>query len=335
MQLDFSITASQLNTLRSGAAVSPDRTAILRIEGPGALDCLQGLLTCDIVAPGDNRLIYGAVLTGKGMIIFDSFVVRENGRVTLVLPDFVREAALAHLGRTLPPRLARLTDLTGDHDVVWFLGNESLARIPDLTRDVPELEPAMVVSLEADHALLAVGTGLMPFAGLVIGPAAEARRFVAKAQADGMEVGDGSWLAAARVLAGWPTLGREIDEKTFPQEVRYDELGAVSYTKGCYTGQETVARVHFRGHPNRALRGLIIEGGAEGPSAERRVTSLESRVLRHSGKDAGVLRTAIHLENRMLALATMRREVADDAELTLGDRSGHLTPLPFTAEVTV
>ena len=63
-------------------------------------------------------------------------------------------------------------------------------------------------------------------------------------------------MQAARILAGWPALGAEIDERTLPQEVRYDEIGGVSYTKGCYTGQETVARLHFRGHPNRELRGL-------------------------------------------------------------------------------
>ena len=51
-------------------------------------------------------------------------------------------------------------------------------------------------------------------------------------------------------------LGHEIVEKTLVQEVRYDEIGGVSYTKGCYTGQETVARLHFRGHTNRELRGL-------------------------------------------------------------------------------
>ena len=61
---------------------------------------------------------------------------------------------------------------------------------------------------------------------------------------------------AARILAGWPRLGAEIEERTLPQEVRYDEIGGVSYTKGCYTGQETVARLHFRGHTNRELRGL-------------------------------------------------------------------------------
>ena len=66
-------------------------------------------------------------------------------------------------------------------------------------------------------------------------------------------------LELTRILAGWPRLASEVDEKTIPQEVRFDEIGGVSYTKGCYTGQETVSRLHFRGHANRQLRGLLFE----------------------------------------------------------------------------
>src|SRR5207249_5984059 len=66
-------------------------------------------------------------------------------------------------------------------------------------------------------------------------------------------------LELARVLAGWPGLSSEVDEKTIPQEVRFDEIGGVSYTKGCYTGQETVSRLHFRGHANRQVRGIEFD----------------------------------------------------------------------------
>ena len=60
----------------------------------------------------------------------------------------------------------------------------------------------------------------------------------------------------ARVEAGRPEWGIDMDDATIPQEANFDELGGISYTKGCYTGQEVVARVHFRGHVNRTIRGL-------------------------------------------------------------------------------
>src|SRR5690606_34726630 len=62
---------------------------------------------------------------------------------------------------------------------------------------------------------------------------------------------------AHALLQGWPALGHEIDDRTLPQEVRFDELRGVDYDKGCYVGQETVARLHFRGHANRILRAWV------------------------------------------------------------------------------
>jgi folate-binding protein YgfZ len=88
-------------------------------------------------------------------------------------------------------------------------------------------------------------------------------------------------LDLVRVLQGWPRLGTEINEKTLPQEVRFDELEGVSYTKGCYTGQETVARVHFRGHANKRLVGLLFD---EDPDAT-------SNEITHEGEPMGRVTT--------------------------------------------
>ena len=299
MQLDFPVSASQLHTLRTGAAVVRQPAALFQVEGPAALDCLQGLLTSDLVASGDRSLGYGAMLTNKGMILLDPLVFREGGRFTLLLPWFARATALGHLTRMLPPRLAKLHDRTEDLRVVWLLGG--------------------------DGCLLAAAGPLMPFAAVLIGSAAETAQFLGEGLAAGMVCEGESLLAAARVLAGWPSLGREIDEKTLPQEVRYDELGAVSYTKGCYTGQETVARVHFRGHPNRTLRGITLDGGR--PPADRR--------LEYGGKEVGRIRTALILESRVLGLATLRREVPDEAVMNSLDREARVVPLPIGQEVTV
>src|SRR5213076_3325322 len=78
-----------------------------------------------------------------------------------------------------------------------------------------------------------------------------ARAVAAGATPAGLEAWD-----IARVEAGRPEWGIDIDDNTIPQEANLDALHAISYTKGCYVGQETVARVHFRGHVNKHLRGL-------------------------------------------------------------------------------
>ena len=318
MPLDFSLPLARLKLLRSGAVMVRDDPAVLRVEGPGALTCLQGLLTQDLAAPGDDSLVYGAVLTPKGMIIADAWVLREETGFTLVFDSGTRTAMLALLSRTLPPRLARTVDLSDGWAAIWMLGGaapERLARA--LGREVPGA--GKVLRTGPAGPVLAGGTEPAPFRVLCLGATADLDAIAASFPAGTACSGHLSDLAAARVLAGWPTMHREIDEKTLPQEVRFEEIGGVSYTKGCYTGQETVARVHFRGHVNRTLRGVVLQG-AEPP---------EDRVLNAGDKEVGRLATALILEDRVLGLALVRREVENGAVLRAGAREVRVAGLPF------
>ena len=113
-------------------------------------------------------------------------------------------------------------------------------------------------------------------------------------------------LESRRVAAAVPRWGREIDDRVLPAEAGLDETH-VSFTKGCYPGQEPVARLHHRGHANRTLRVLRLPAvpayGAE---------------LVHDGKVVGRVTSAVPADGGALALAYVRREVPDDAELALG-----------------
>ncbi len=140
----------------------------------------------------------------------------------------------------------------------------------------------------------------------------------------GATVGDDRDAAAARILAGWPVLGAEIGEKTLPQEVRYDEIDGVSYTKGCYTGQETVARLHFRGHTNRGLRGLIWQEGELPPG---------TAVTTDDGKEVGTVRSTLFLPDRSVALALLRREVEPGSFVTASGRPAIVVALPFDVDL--
>src|SRR5207253_1404740 len=104
-------------------------------------------------------------------------------------------------------------------------------------------------------------------------PVEQGELLAGRLAAAGAVEADPAMLELARILAGWPRLGAEVDEKTIPQEVRFDEIGGVSYTKGCYTGQETVARLHFRGRAGR-------DGACGGPRRSRRRPPLRLPRLR-------------------------------------------------------
>jgi folate-binding protein YgfZ len=118
-------------------------------------------------------------------------------------------------------------------------------------------------------------------------------------------------LERLRILARTPRLGRELDERVMPAEAGLEER-AISFTKGCYPGQEPVARLHYRGRANRNLRLLAIEEG-EPPAPDAELV-LDGTVV------GRVTSAAPDPERGLVALAYVRREVPQDAELQLGSR---------------
>ena len=120
-------------------------------------------------------------------------------------------------------------------------------------------------------------------------------------------------LELLRIRAGTPAWGKEIDDRVLPAEAGLTER-AVSFTKGCYPGQEPIARLHYRGHANRGLRALAL---AEAPEPETEVV--------YEGKSVGRITSSAAGPDSAVALAYVRREVPADAELAVGRQTA--TPL--------
>jgi len=118
-------------------------------------------------------------------------------------------------------------------------------------------------------------------------------------------------LELLRIRARTPRYGREIDDRVLPAEAGLDTR-AISFTKGCYPGQEPVARLHYRGRPNRALRLLRI-AGAEIPRYDAE--------LAHEGKPVGRVTSAARDGDDVVALGYVRREVPAEAVLDLDGRA--------------
>jgi folate-binding protein YgfZ len=115
-------------------------------------------------------------------------------------------------------------------------------------------------------------------------------------------------LELRRIRAGTPRWGREIDDRVLPAEAGLTER-AVSFTKGCYPGQEPIARLHYRGHANRGLRVLRL------PLAEPPPYDAE---LRYEGKTVGRVTSAVpDPDGGVVALAYVRAEVPETAELQI------------------
>ena len=307
----------EFRALQAGATWVETRPAIVEIRGPGMVECIQGLLTNDVDRPGAGSAVYGALLTPKGMIVTDLWALRTAERFLLIIPPGGQAAAAEIFRRTLPPRLARATDLSASHSVIALMGAASGRVLAAAGVEMTNTEGSW--SGEFGEVTVARSPAGAAVSHQLVVPAGELRGWADRLLRAGATQVTTDHLTAERIRTGWPALGAEIDEKTLPQEVRFDEIGGVSYTKGCYTGQETVARVHFRGHPNRELRGLVWESDAP----------LGDRSIQHLGREVGTVRSTIRIGPTRLGLAPIRREVPLGDQVSAGGLIAQVVPLPI------
>lgn len=321
-----SVTPAVAQALRAGAVVAAAPAGVFDLAGPGAVACMQGLLTNDIEKPGDGALVYGAVLTPKGMIVSDGWAGRRGEVVRLTTSAEGQERTASLLQRSIPPRLAKIADRTSELRVLRLTGPSALALAEAARLRVPHAPGRVELDGEVEVGRATEGA---PFTLQWIGVSGSLELLKKRLTTAGAVEGEPAALQLARIAAGWPSLAAEVDDKTLPQEVRYDEIGGVSYTKGCYTGQETVSRVHFRGHPNRGLRGIHLAGD---PPAEWHTP----QPVLLGDKDVGRLTSVAWFPDGpagsgvWMGLAVLRREVPSAATVRVGMIEGQVTALPLS-----
>ena len=249
--------------LREGAAlVDLSYKKVLRLAGKKAVEMLNAVLTNQI--PEEDRLgVYALLLNPKGRIQADLRVLKSGEDVLIEVEPEGAAAAKELLGRYAPFYHVGLEDLS-ETDASWSVLGLYGPRAGDLLEgpDLAEHESVKVSLNGAD--LLAAGVAV-PISGYdLLGPAdalEAARNHLRErgAVAAGLDV-----YEAARIEAGVPRFGSDITPENFPAEAGILER-AVSFEKGCYPGQETVARMHYRGHPNKMLHRFVIGGSPPAP----------------------------------------------------------------------
>lgn len=325
--------AREYEALRS-AAMLVDRSVRHRyaFSGSAAADTLAGLVSNDVLAlqPGEGQ--YAAALTPKGKIIADLRIFRDAEQMLVDVPPRAAEGWQSMIRKFVNPRLARWQDVTSDLRAIGVFGAESRAVVAELTGF--SMAGLQAMPLFA-HAMAEVGeaqvrVARVPELGLegyeLFGTEASLRELWSRALAAGATAAGLEAWEIARIEAGRPEWGLDIDENTLPQEANFDELHAISYTKGCYTGQETVARIHFRGHVNRHLRGLRTTAGEPLPYG--------APLVDDTGRAVGDVRSAT-ISPRLgnIALAMVRRETMPgstvDCRWEGGAAEVTVWPLPF------
>ena len=304
---------AQYRALREGAGLleRSDRRRI-RVGGQEAGEFLQGQLTNDVESLEPGAGCYAALLDRKGRIRADMRVLRITADEFLINTEPELAAlVLSHLSMYNVGRDADVAALEDDARLLSLIGPQTAAVLG--TPIGPEHSHRELTLAGAGCRAIATDLG----ADLLV-PADAIDAVEAHLLGEGAEPIDAEAAEIARVEAGRPRLGREIGPQTMPQEAGINDR-AVSFTKGCYIGQETVARLHYKGKPNRHLRLL---SSAE-PLSVGASVSLD-------GRELGTIGTAVISPARgPLALAILRREAEPGAEV---DVLGEAGPTRATVE---
>lgn len=300
---------NEYSALHNGALFfdRSDRVRI-RISGPKAAELVTGMVTNDVssLVPGEGQ--YAAALTAKGKIVADLRIFALEDALLIDTSPPAGPGWKEMVRKYINPRLAPYHDVTTEMGDIGVFGRSSrsvISRALDVDeKDLAALAPyAHIQRPFADATVIIARVPEMDLDGFeIFAPAGVITALKEKLLSFGVANGTGETWEIARIESGRPQWGVDMDDTTLPQEVNFDELGAISYTKGCYIGQETVARVHFRGHVNRFLRRLrFITRPAPPKGAE---------LVDESGKVIGEIKSAA-LSPRFggVALGMVRREI--------------------------
>jgi tRNA-modifying protein YgfZ len=299
------------------ALVDRSERGKLALTGAEAKRFLQGQVTNDVEALTPGSGCFAAFLTNKGKMLGDMRVLDTGEELWLDTERVALQALFTMIRRYSLGYDVELHRRTLERGLLSLVGPESRALLgPDApsgaehTNLWSEIEGIRVLLVTTD-----LGVDL-------IADSAQTAALRDALVARGARPVDEAVAEVVRVESGRPRYGVDLDDATIPQEAGLNER-AVSFTKGCYVGQETVARLHYKGKPNRRLRGLRLS--AELPSQTELLLG-DKRV----GVLGSVVTSPLH---GPIALALVRREAEPGAVVTArgeaGEASAEVVELPF------
>ncbi len=323
--LHFGDARAEWEALTGGVALV-DRSArpVVRVRGEDRVSFLHGMVTQDVKGISEPGAAYAAFLTPKGAMVADARILRLSQQLLLDTEPGRDEKILEFLNRYLISEDAVLDDASAEWAYLAVAGprHRELLKAALGAEEVPA-QPNGVASVRfREEPVWMVGSRglgvaqvelLIPRQNLI----ALAERLTAVGASHGGRWAGFEATEAARVEAGVPRFGQDMEETTIPLEANLQS--ALHYSKGCYIGQEVIARATFRGHMNRKLVGLTFSGEPVAHKAE----------LRRGDKKVGWVTSALRSPaegNPVLGLGYVHRDhLEPGTELELADESGKAT----------
>ncbi len=300
----------------SCGAVDRSERGKLALSGAEAKSFLQGQVSNDVESLSPGTGCYAAFLTPKGKMLGDLRIL-DTGEELLLDTERVSLQGLFNMIRRFSIGYAvELHKRTVERGLISLIGpgSAAVARAEGL----PAAEHAHALVEVAGIATRAIRTDV----GVdLLCDGADTEALIAALAAAGVPLVAAEAAECVRIEHGRPRYGIDLDDSVIPQEAGLNER-AVSFTKGCYVGQETVARLFYRGKPNRHLRGLALSA----PARSGDEVELEGRVVGH------VASTAVSPRFGAIALAIVRREAPPGSSVLVGGGgvAADVVELPFS-----
>jgi folate-binding protein YgfZ len=331
----FGNSAAECAAIRSAAGlIDLSYRGLLQITGPDRLSFLQGMLSNDLRALKPFAGQYATLLTQQGKVIADGRVLCAMNSFYLDFLESLKEKILAHLNRYLVADEVDIVDRSNEYATLSIQGPQSEALLRKLVgqTELPEhsLQHTMItVDVTAICAVYASHTGETGFD--LIAPIANLPNIAQRLTETGKQF-SAAWVGEEaqnilRVEAGIPRYGVDFTEDNLLLEVGLDD--AVSFTKGCYLGQEVVERIRSRGHVNKKLVGLSLEGKESASPGD---------VIVSSDRPVGTITSSIHSPtlDRPIALGYVHRDYWElDTPLIVKHNGisldARVTDLPFVS----
>jgi len=273
----------------------------LALSGPERRAFLNGQVTNDIEALEPGSGCYAALLTPKGKMLGDLRVLETGEELLLDTERVALQALFDVLRRALIGHQVELHKRTLECGLLSVVGADPDAGEHTHREDEIGGRPVRVIATDVGYDVLCAAEDTEAVRAALI--------------AGGVEPAGEADAEVLRVEHGRPRYGIDLDDSVIPQEAGLNPR-AVSFTKGCYVGQETVARLHYKGKPNRHLRGIRLQAPAE-----------PGTPLTMDGKEVGRLTSPVVSPTLgPIGLALVRREAPPGT--TLDDGSA-VVELPF------
>jgi folate-binding protein YgfZ len=292
------------NEIRSGrAGFYEQKRGLIAVHGKEAVQFLDGMITNDMKTLEDGQQMLAAFPNAQGRLIAVVRVLRLGGRFLFETEEATRERLYQDLFRFTFAGDFFVEDLSDQFQYFEVFGPVGDVYHPE----VADMFPG-AFAFQAKHG----ASYFMP-----VDQTARVREL--RINENGCVVIDDELYETLRIESGIPKYGVDIDETTIVPELGLDEM--VSYTKGCYVGQEIIARIHFRGHVAKQLTGLAL---SELPASGAELSTAD-------GKNAGRVTSLVDSPKLgPIALAYVRYEhLAEGTELNLSGVSCRVKPLPF------